>query len=168
MEVRRALPDHPVPESVRSRGNSVALVVDGLVERPAVLLPEDLDGLARIELVETFTCEEGWQVPDLTWRGVPLRDVLAFASPRPAAAWVRVSAGTFTVPLTLAEAKPAIVAEELNGQRLNASHGGPWRLVVPGAACFTSVKWVDHLELASEPGERSGEALARSRLTGTR
>jgi len=40
----------------------------------------------------------------------------------------------------------------------------PWRLVVPGDACFTSVKWVDRIELAAEPGEGSGERIARARL----
>jgi len=34
----------------------------------------------------------------------------------------------------------------------------------PGRECFTSVKWVDRLELTAEAGERTGEHIACSRL----
>ncbi len=164
MEIRSRLPEHPIPEGVRRAVQMGRLVVDGLVEQASAFSPADLAGLPRAELTEPFICEEGWQVPRLTWCGVRLLDVLAIAQPRAEAHWLRVSAGEYAVPLSLEEAGQAILADELNGQPLSLSHGGPWRLVMSGAACFSSVKWVDHLELAAEPGEASGEAIARARL----
>jgi DMSO/TMAO reductase YedYZ molybdopterin-dependent catalytic subunit len=68
------------------------------------------------------------------------------------------------VPLLLGDAAAALLCDELNGQPLTAASGAPWRLVVPGGACFTSVKWVSHLELTAEAGEASGERIARARL----
>jgi DMSO/TMAO reductase YedYZ molybdopterin-dependent catalytic subunit len=113
---------------------------------------------------EPFVCEEGWQTPALTWEGVRLLDVLELGEPRSGAGWVRVCAGDYAVPLAVNDAAAAVLAERLNGELLGLDHGGPWRLVIPGASCFTSVKWVDRLQLAAEPGDASGERIARGRL----
>jgi len=103
-------------------------------------------------------------VANLSWRGVRLTDVLALGRPLAEAVWVRVSSGEYAHPVALKGAERALLADELNGQPLGPEHGGPWRLVIPGARCFSSVKWVDHLELTAEPGERTGQAIARARL----
>src|SRR5581483_10748886 len=100
----------------------------------------------------------------LRWTGVRLPDVLELAGPGRGAEWVRVSSGEYAASLSREEARAAILAERLNGEPLGVEHGGPWRLVVPSASCFTSVKWVDRLEVAAEPGEASGERIARARL----
>jgi len=39
------------------------------------------------------------------------------------------------------------------------------RLVVPGGECFTSIKWLDRLELRSEPGLNTAETIALDRLS---
>jgi hypothetical protein len=36
--------------------------------------------------------------------------------------------------------------------------------VLPGGACYTSVKWLDRLELTTEPGEHVAQRIARARL----
>jgi DMSO/TMAO reductase YedYZ molybdopterin-dependent catalytic subunit len=161
---RDALPDHPVPEAARQATSQPTLRIDGLVAQPRALRPEDLAELVRTDLAEPFTCEEGWQVQDLTWRGVRLLDVLGLTEPLAEARWVRVSSGDYAVPLALADAEQALLAEGLNGQPLSSEHGAPWRLIVPGSSCFTSVKWVDHLALTSEAGEASGQKIALGRL----
>jgi DMSO/TMAO reductase YedYZ molybdopterin-dependent catalytic subunit len=161
MDLRASLPEHPVPAN-STRGE---LRVDGLVERPLALRPADVAHLERVEVAEPFTCEEGWQTPTLTWRGVRLLDVLQLAGPRAGAAWVRVSAGEYALPLPLKDAAGAVLAERLNGEALTIEHGGPWRLVLPGGSCFTSVKWVDRLEVAVQAGDASGERIARARLS---
>ncbi len=160
MEKRASLPEHPVPSKLLKAD----LRVDGLVERPVTLRRNDLAGLPRTEIVETFTCEEGWEVPGLRWRGVRLRDVIERAGVQDTARWVRLSAGEYTVPVSIDQAGSALLADELNGKPLTLEHGAPWRLVVPGASCFTSVKWVDRLELSTDPGDRSGERTALARL----
>jgi len=60
-----------------------------------------------------------------------------------------VGAGSYVMPLALADARAAVLANELDDKPLSLEHGAPWRLVVPGGACYTSVKWVDRLELAA-------------------
>jgi DMSO/TMAO reductase YedYZ molybdopterin-dependent catalytic subunit len=166
VEQRDRLPAHPVPDAVRARDAGVALRVDGLVAETRALGAADVAALPRVDLAEPFVCEEGWQVPGLRWRGVRLGDLLALAGPLPAARHVRVYAGEYAVPLSLDAAGDALLAETLNGEPLSVEHGAPWRLVVPGGQCFSSVKWVERLELTAEPGPHDGQRLARARLQG--
>jgi DMSO/TMAO reductase YedYZ molybdopterin-dependent catalytic subunit len=138
--------------------------VSGLVAHPRALTPDDLAAFPRVDLAEAFTCEEGWSVPGLEWRGLRLATVLALAAPLAGARYVRVRSGEYAVPLPLAEADNALLCDTLNGEPLPLEHGAPWRLIVAGGSCFTSVKWVTHLELTAEPGEASGEQIAKARL----
>ena len=157
------LPIHPVPDGALVTTGG-ALRVDGLVERPVELSQESVGLLRHAAIEEPFTCEEGWSVPGLHWGGVRLVDVLALARPLPAARFVRVCAGSYILPLALTEAESALLCDELNGEPLSLEHGAPWRLIVPGGKCFSSVKWVDRLELASDPGANTAESIARGRL----
>jgi|GEM_PF-552176 len=145
-----------------------ALRVDGLVRHTLMLHVADLQALAEQTLVDDFTCLEGWSVPKLRWHGTPLAAVLDLAQVEPGAQWVQASATeglqTFSLPLPLAEARTALLAYELDGQPLAPQHGGPLRLVVPRRECFTSIKWLDHLEVCAEPGMNSAHAIATSRL----
>jgi DMSO/TMAO reductase YedYZ molybdopterin-dependent catalytic subunit len=95
---------------------------------------------------------------------VYLREVLALAEPLPVARYVRAGAGSYVVPVPLSDTGSALLADELNGEPLSIEHGAPWRLVLPGGACYTSVKWLDHLEPTAEPGEHAAQRLARARL----
>jgi DMSO/TMAO reductase YedYZ molybdopterin-dependent catalytic subunit len=167
-DIRNALPVHPY-HGPSHRAGEPTLRVDGLVRRAVDLRPRtDLAGLPRIAHTEPFTCEEGWTVPSVRWRGVRLADVVALAGPLPAARYVRVHAGEYAVPVPLDQAGAALLCDEMNGQPLPAAHGAPWRLLLPGGACFTSVKWVDRLELTAAPGPNDGERIARARLQSRR
>jgi hypothetical protein len=92
--------------------------------------------------------------------------ILACARGAPAARFLKVYAGDFTVLLPLEEALRggALLARRLNGQPLTQEHGAPLRLVAPGRACFYSVKWVDRLELLAEEVATTGASIARNRL----
>jgi DMSO/TMAO reductase YedYZ molybdopterin-dependent catalytic subunit len=140
------------------------LRIDGLVEQTIDAHVSDLDALPRTEHIEAFTCEEGWTVPALRWRGMRLPDVVALARPLPSARYVRVHAGNYVIPVSFDDARTALLCDEMNGQPVPPAHGAPWRLLVPAGACFTSVKWVDRLEVTSEPGESEGERVAQARL----
>jgi DMSO/TMAO reductase YedYZ molybdopterin-dependent catalytic subunit len=144
------------------------LVVDGLVERPLQLTRSDLDGLPQHNLTDDFTCLEAWTVPGLKWNGVALQTVLSLAGATAEAQWIQPSAGAFSVPLAMHDAGRALLATHLGGQDLPIEHGGPVRLVVPGADCFTSVKWLDHLELRVEAGANTGREIALGRLRASR
>ncbi len=168
MERLDRLPTHPVPAQAAERAQGNAPRLEGLVGRPGLVDGAALAALPRHDLEEPFACEEGWQVPGLRWRGIRLADVLALAEPLPEARYVRVCAGDFTFPVALGDVGAALLSDELDGAPLAVEHGAPWRLVLPGAQCFGSVKWVDRLELAREPGANTAEATALGRLERSR
>lgn len=157
------LPVHPIPHAISER-REWALHVAGLVEHELVLTAADLAKLPRTQVQSDFRCEEGWQVERLGWRGVRLGEVLALAGPLPEAGLVRVSCGAYAVPMSMPEAADALLCDELDGQLLPVAHGGPWRLVLTTGQCFTSVKWIDQVELTTDSGERTGEEIARARI----
>jgi DMSO/TMAO reductase YedYZ molybdopterin-dependent catalytic subunit len=155
------LPVHPHPDIDI---DGYRLRVDGLATRPLELTRADLAALAQRTFDADFVCLEGWTAPDLHWRGVPLVALLDAAGVRPEAGYVQASFDDFSLPLSLADARTALVALELDGEPLPTEHGGPARLLVPGGACFTSVKWLTHLELRAAPDDNTAESIARARL----
>ena len=165
MNLRETLPVHALPsQESRPGGETGGLDLCGLVERPHVLSAAALGALPRERLSERFVCEEGWAVDHLTWEGIRLREVLALGEPFPDARFVRVGAGDYWLALPLGELDHALLCDRLNDEPLAPEHGAPWRLVLSGGACFTSVKWVSRLELAAEAGEATAERIARDRL----
>jgi DMSO/TMAO reductase YedYZ molybdopterin-dependent catalytic subunit len=163
MEVRSTLPDHPVPESAEQLAAQPVLQVCGLVAQPLALSRADLVVLTRSSFIEDFRCEDNWSVPNQKWVGIRLADVLALAGPLPAAKFVRVGAGEYVTPISLEDARDALLCESLNDVPLTLKNGAPWRLSAPGAACFASVKWVDRLDLTAEPGANDAERITRER-----
>lgn len=162
MSARRdRLPEHSLPSMIPG-----VIQVCGLVEEPLTL---DLGALRRLPqaiIVDDFTCLEGWSVPALTWRGPALATVVNLTRPRPEAAYATVAAGNFATSIALTEVQDGtgLLALELGGEPLPAAHGGPCRLILPGRECFTSIKWVDRIELTSLPVS-TGEEIARARLS---
>jgi len=163
VEIRERLPSFAPSAADLARAAAKVIRVDGLVARSLELTPGDLGRLEHVALEEPFVCEEGWSVPGLRWSGVRLSHVLALAQPLPAARYVRAGSGAWVVPLALVDADRGLVCDELNDEPLTTEHGAPWRLVVSGGACYTSVKWLDHLELVSDAGEDDARRLALAR-----
>lgn len=165
MDIRDRLPEHPLTADEQPPDDADAsLRVLGLAARPDALSSAALAALPRAPLAERFACEEGWAVEGLVWQGIRLGEALAACQPLPAARYVRVRAGGYWVALPLDQIDDALLCDRLNGEPLTRAHGAPWRLVVAGGACFTSVKWVSRLELAAEPGEATAERIARRRI----
>ena len=127
-EILGKLPIHP---GDREHPQPHVLRVDGLVGRCLELTAADLKGLPQRELIDDFTCLEGWTVPKLNWRGVPLSAVLALAEMRAEARWVQASAGEFSIPIPIQDAAKVLLATHLGPEALPNEHGGPMRLVVP-------------------------------------
>lgn len=154
------------PETDISTADQAGCVlrVDGLVIRPCQFTVTDLADLPRATFTETFSCDDQWATQSQRWRGPRLLDVLELAGILPAAKYVRVGAGEYVVPVLLAEADGALLADMLNDQPLPPEHGAPWRLALPGKQCFTSVKWVDRLEMTAERGLNVGARLTSERL----
>lgn len=167
METLKELPFHEIPAQVTEWINKPTLRIVGLVAKPQILSAADLLAaratFSRTSFTQDFLCDGKWTVPDQQWSGYRLLDVLALAKPLPTAKYIRVGSGDYVVPIALAEAEHALLADTLNGQPLTAAHGAPWRLALFGGRCFTSVKWVEQLELTAEPGENTGVAIVRER-----
>ncbi|MGE3537787.1 MAG: molybdopterin-dependent oxidoreductase [Candidatus Tectimicrobiota bacterium] len=164
-ERRAALPAHLLPAGLAAL-DAWQLRVDGLVAQSLVLRLHEVDALAAQAHTADFVCEEGWVVPEQQWAGVAVAALLAHAGVQPAARFLKVHAGDYTVllPLEAALRGGALLARSLNGQPLTPAHAAPLRLVAPGRVCWYSVKWVDRLEVLADEAATTGESLARARL----
>lgn len=97
------------------------------------------------------------------WEGVPLREVIKLTQPRENVRRVYYEShhpenrppflSSLALSQVLEEApgqSPVILAYKMNGQEIPASHGGPVRVVVPGAYGSKSIKWVKRVVLTNE------------------
>jgi DMSO/TMAO reductase YedYZ molybdopterin-dependent catalytic subunit len=116
------------------------LRIDSLVEECLALTPADLRSLPQEDLVEDFTCREGWSGPNLKWTEVALEALFPLVRPHPIALRVQATAGDLGISLPIERAKRVLLALHLNGDWLPLEHGGPVRLVVSGGECFMSIK----------------------------
>src|SRR5579863_4479068 len=149
------------------------LVIDGLVERPLTLTLADLKRFPRGELVGVLECAGNgrafytptvagaqWHfgsVGNARWSGVRLRDVLQKAGLKPGASQLLmdgadVPLGTMpdfqrTLPVEKGFHEDTLLAWEMNGKPLTAQHGFPVRMIVPGWAGDSWVKWLQHIEV---------------------
>lgn len=150
-----------------------SLKVDGVVERPLTLSLDDLRKLPRVELVSVLECAgngRGFYQPHVPgtqwaygsvgnarWAGVRLRDVLQKAGIRDAGRFVLCDGADeplgkmpdFQRTLTVQKAldPDTLLAYEMNGQTLPVEHGFPLRVIAPGWAGDSWVKWLQHLEV---------------------
>jgi sulfite oxidase len=98
-----------------------------------------------------------------TWTGVALADVLALAGPLRDASDVGFEGADESsevrpaerfggsIPLDKASRSEVLLAWEMNHEPLPPVHGAPLRVVVPGYIGARSVKWLERIELRSDP-----------------
>jgi len=163
MEILKTLPRHDVPAQANAWAANPTLQITGLVAEPQRITPADLATLARTSFTDDFYCDGKWTVPDQRWSGCRLLDVLALAGPLIAAKYISVGAGDYVIPISWEDAQQALLADMLNDEPLTVEHGAPWRLALFGGRCFTSVKWVDRLELTAAPATNTGLDIVRER-----
>jgi sulfite oxidase len=149
------------------------LEIDGLVDRRLTLTLADLKRFPRSELVSVLECAGNgrsfytppvagaqWHfgsVGNARWTGVRLRDVLQKAGLKPGASQLLldgadVPLGTMpdfqrTLPADKGLHEDTLLAWEMNGKPLTAQHGFPLRLIAPGWAGDSWVKWLQHIEV---------------------
>jgi DMSO/TMAO reductase YedYZ molybdopterin-dependent catalytic subunit len=134
-----------------------SLRVGGLVDKPMSLSLSELRALPSIREFVTLECVSNNVGGDLMstgqFTGVRLRDLIASASPRSGATWVSFKARdgyTESLPLSLVQGAPEIlVAYDLDGAQLPASHGFPARILIPGHYGMKGPKWLEAIELAT-------------------
>jgi DMSO/TMAO reductase YedYZ molybdopterin-dependent catalytic subunit len=86
-------------------------------------------------------------------------DLLDAADPDDPAAWVQFRSVTgYRWSLPIDEARDAVLATHVDGERLSHGHGFPMRLVAPGRRGFQWVKWVEEVRITKH--REVGEWLA--------
>ena len=149
------------------------LKVDGVVNQPLTLAMDDLKKLPRVELAGVLECAGNgrsfyqprvpgtqWafgSVGNGKWAGVRLRDVLVKARLKDSAKEIlfdgaddplgKMEDFRRTIPVKKALDPDTLLAFNMNGQPLPQEHGFPLRLVVPGWAGDSWVKWLQHIEV---------------------
>ncbi len=159
---------HEVPDDVD--GDEWRLRITGAVERSVELSERDLEAYAMETFTSDFDCIAGWTAAGLSWRGVRVGTLLDRATPTADCryALVRAADGEYACSFPLDRLRSAVLAVELDGERLPLEHGGPARLVptATDADCWESIKWVEGIELhRSEPAASdTAKATALSRI----
>ncbi|KAA0023651.1 molybdopterin-dependent oxidoreductase [Antrihabitans cavernicola] len=129
------------------------LDIGGLVARKSSLTLADLQAMPQTTLVRDFQCVTGWRVPEVTWSGVRLADLLDAVQPTKDATAVRFTSfdGTYTESLTMEQARrdDVIVALTMIDGPVTHDHGGPVRLYVAPMYGYKSIKWLSGIELTS-------------------
>ena len=133
--------DDPDPVGVASW----SLTVDGAVAEPMDLEYAEL--AADDERRALLDCTSGWY-SEHDWRGVDVGSLLDAADSDESAAWVSFRSVTgYRWSLPIEEARDALLATAVDGERLGHGHGFPLRLVAPGRRGFQWVKWVEEVRV---------------------
>jgi DMSO/TMAO reductase YedYZ molybdopterin-dependent catalytic subunit len=135
----------------------------GAVEQPLELSWDELRALPSVDVRCDIHCVTRWSRFDMTFRGVPFREIARLTRPLPEARHV-ISQGengyTANLPLSVMDDDDVMLAYEADGKPLALEHGYPLRLVVPKRYFWKSTKWLRGLEFsaADQPGfwERYG------------
>jgi DMSO/TMAO reductase YedYZ molybdopterin-dependent catalytic subunit len=134
----------------------------GLVENPLTLTWAEMTALPHVEVTTDFHCVTKWSTFDNRWEGVPVREILSRARPKPEARFVmavghmngkRYGYST-NMPLADLDRDDVLLVTKRNGEDLDPEHGGPMRLVVPHLYAWKSCKWIRGLVFmdADKPG----------------
>lgn len=165
----------PAPPGLSSGGWKLS--VRGAVSAPLEINYDDLIALAPPKrLPVTIECAEnpvdGGLVSHAEWSGCPLAAVLEKVRVKPEAQFVRLSGSdgfSRCLPLKKAMHPDTLLAYEMGGDRLPASHGFPVRAIVPGWYGMESVKWLRGVDVVESPDSPGNYVrLERSLLTGVR
>src|SRR5438270_973397 len=139
----------------RVDGGTWRLNIGGLVDNPQRMSLSELRARPSTTEYATLECISndvgGGLMSTGSFTGVKLSDLVATASPNPAATWVgfqAVDGYAESLPLSVVNEEPAIlVAYELNGSPLPSSHGYPARVIIPGRYGMKGPKWLTSINL---------------------
>jgi DMSO/TMAO reductase YedYZ molybdopterin-dependent catalytic subunit len=133
------------------------LEITGRVQTRQSYKLERLKSLPAVEQETTLMCIsnglDAGLMSNAKWKGVPMKALLAAASPLAGATKVRlhgVDNYTDTFPLEKALDPTTLVVYEMNGETLPDRHGFPARVIVPGYFGEKHVKWITRIEVADD------------------
>jgi DMSO/TMAO reductase YedYZ molybdopterin-dependent catalytic subunit len=117
---------------------------------------EVLDKYPHYTKVVTLFCVEGWDVTIL-WEGVKVSDLIRDAGIDPRANTVIFTAHdgyTSSFPLSYLMNNDIIMAYRMNNVTLPADRGYPFELVAEDKWGYKWIKWIEKIELSSDPDYR--------------
>jgi DMSO/TMAO reductase YedYZ molybdopterin-dependent catalytic subunit len=138
-------------------GASWALVIDGLVDRPARIDLAELESLPWLESYRTLECistdivRGDHLIGNQKWRGVPVADLLDRVGAQAAATWVLWEADdgfTESLPIEVARHPETWIAYRMGNAPLTPEHGYPARVLIPGRFGMKQPKWLRRMQLA--------------------
>jgi DMSO/TMAO reductase YedYZ molybdopterin-dependent catalytic subunit len=137
--------------------NTYRLKVDGLVDVPSLYTyGEVIRRFEPVKKVVTLNCVEGWDVTIL-WQGVLLTDLVDTARAKPTANTIvfhAVDGYTTSMPLQYARDKKIVFAYMMNGIPIPPERGFPFMVVAEDKWGYKWCKWVERIELGSDPSYR--------------
>ena len=145
---------HPVTTAsdqgkVRLDPATWSLSVKGAVKKPLTLTYDEALALSTSDLTATLDCTGGWYTIQ-TWRGIPLKTLLAEAQLGDEAIGIVLrGVQEYSAPFTLEQAQEILLATHVGGEVLNHVHGFPLRAVVPSRRGWQWVKWLTEIEIIS-------------------
>jgi DMSO/TMAO reductase YedYZ molybdopterin-dependent catalytic subunit len=159
--------------------NDWRLKVDGAVATPLTMTMEDVKRLPTVEVVSVVECAgngRGFYEPSMPglqwtnggvgngrWRGVRLADVLKRAGVKDSAREILFNGGDVpigtmpdfqrSIPIRKALDSNTLLAYDMNGEVLPVEHGFPLRVVTPGWAGNSWIKWVTSISVLDKEDE---------------
>jgi DMSO/TMAO reductase YedYZ molybdopterin-dependent catalytic subunit len=139
------------------------IAIDGAVTKPDTVRLTDLATLPRREITADFHCVAGWSATDLHWAGVgfstfydaKVQPLLAPGTTVTHLVFVGLDGYRIAVRLEDALGDDVLLADHLDGHRLDGNHGAPIRLVSPRQYGYVNVKHLGRIEVhTSDPSVR--------------
>lgn len=167
-EPNPGLPTHTVPSGLDPTDWSVAMT--GAVRQSTEFSIPELRDFEWRTCRGDFSCIEGWTVPDIDWRGIPIGTLLDEVRPTSEASYGLVGGidEGYACGFTLSRLRSGLLALEVDGGRLPVDYGGPARLVLPNdeSECYERVKWVTWIEIRAQLPEEldTAKGIALSRI----
>lgn len=134
------------------------LRIHGMVDHEITINYDELLAMPMVERYVTIACVSnevgGDLIGNARWLGVPVKDLLERAGPRPGADQVvsrSVDGWTCGTPTAaLLDGRDALLAVGMNGEPLPIDHGFPVRVIVPGLYGYVSAcKWIAEWEVTT-------------------
>jgi DMSO/TMAO reductase YedYZ molybdopterin-dependent catalytic subunit len=133
------------------------LTITGLTNQTNVYTySEVLEKYPHYTKLVTLHCVEGWDATIL-WEGVQVQDLILNAGPDPRANTVIFTSHdgyTTSLPLDYLMNRNIIMAYSMNNVTLPAERGYPFELVAEDKWGYKWAKWIEKIELTSDPSYR--------------
>lgn len=153
-----------VTNKTNQKAELYKFILDGLVDSPVSLTYEELRALPRTSQTSDFHCVEGWTIPEVTWGGVKITELLKLTKVKDEAKYaVFHSLGqtgsapggqswyieSVRISDLLDSGQDFLLALDIDGKPLSHDRGAPARLVTPYLLAYKSIKFVYRMELSS-------------------